>query len=553
MKIGTKLIISFLICAFISTFIGIMGLYSLNQVNKNGDDVFKRSTASFEESLYLLYYFNEMRFMISDLINRDTKTNYNESTKKIYEYMKIVDDIEAAYFKALTTEEEIEDYHNTTTDMLGRYKKALEKIFQLVKEEKYFEAGEIFTNDLVPAAIEYNEDNMQVTKDEIVNYKTIFDDNNISELRTQIATIIVIIIGVVLSIFLGMSLSKYITTSLTNAIGAFKIIANGDLTLKIPDNDLKKNDEIGEMAKTFVVMADELNAFISSVQKGSNEIFQGASQVSSSSQALSTGATELASSVEEISSSITEMESTIESSADNAVNGEQIALKASEEAKQGGEAVNATVESMRKIAETIQIISDIANNTNMLALNAAIEAARAGSHGEGFAVVASEVRKLAERTINAANEIKTIATDSVDIANRAGELISKAVPDIIKTSSMVQEIATVAKEQKAGIGQLASAVNQQEQVTQLVSANSEELAASAEQMASQSQTLLDLVHRFKIKDSGESERKANIKSKTIKPIPQIKSNSSFVAKNSLPTKKHIDIDDDVDSDGFVQL
>ena len=221
------------------------------------------------------------------------------------------------------------------------------------------------------------------------------------------------------------------------------------------------------------------------------------------------------------------MESTIDSSADNAINSEKMATEASEEAKKGGDAVIKTVISMKKIAETIQIVSDIANNTNMLALNAAIEAARAGEHGEGFAVVATEVRKLAERTINASSEIKNIATSSVEIANRAGELIGIVVPNIIKTNDMVKEITAATREQKIGIKQLVNSVDQQEQSAQIVSSNSEHLAASARGMVDNSEMLLKMVTKYIIKAGFQKKSSSVDNKKTIKSISPPTKNKIF--------------------------
>jgi methyl-accepting chemotaxis protein len=391
-----------------------------------------------------------------------------------------------------------------------------------------------------------------------------FDQNKKDATNAKIIIIVLLIIGAIISITLGIILSRHISSGISNAEDILKTIANKDLTVEIPKKDLERKDEIGDMSKAVNTVLESFNTFMTSVMKGTNEISQGSNQVSSVAQGLSSSATELASSVEELSSSITEMESTIESSADNALNGERMATSAADEAKKGRDAVNETVISMKKIADTIQIISDIANNTNMLALNAAIEAARAGEHGEGFAVVASEVRKLAERTINAANEIKNIATNSVEVANRAGELIGKVVPSIVKTSDMVQEIAAVTKEQKTGIKQLVGAVNQQEQVAQTVSANSEELAASAEEMSSQSQILLQFVNEFKVKEvKGLSNNPSKTATKkTIKSIPSpsihAKLNTTShntISHNTTPLqKKNVSSDSgDVGDDGFVQL
>jgi len=299
-----------------------------------------------------------------------------------------------------------------------------------------------------------------------------------------------------------------------------------------------------------------LNKFVIGVQDVAHKISNSSKQVSVASNSLSSMATELASSVEEVSASIIEMESTVDSSADNAITGERMATVASEEAKKGGDAVNETVDSMKKIAETIQIVSDIANNTNMLALNAAIEAARAGEHGEGFAVVATEVRKLAERTIIAASEIKNIATSSVEIANRAGELIGRAVPDIIKTSDMVRDISTVTREQKAGIKQLVNAVNQQEQVAQTVSANSEQLASSAQEMVQESKLLLEMISKYKTKSNSKkkSDSMDNKNSNGNNTIhKETAKNMSPPTRNKILKNVKKRRSPNVDNNGFVRL
>ncbi|MCP4490638.1 MAG: hypothetical protein GY820_25500, partial [Gammaproteobacteria bacterium] len=175
---------------------------------------------------------------------------------------------------------------------------------------------------------------------------------------------------------------------------------------------------------------------------------------------------------------------------------DSIATESSNAAKQGGESVIQTVQAMKDIAEKITIIEDIAYQTNMLALNAAIEAARAGEHGKGFAVVATEVRKLAERSQVAASEISDLTGDSVKVAERAGGLLEKMVPDIAKTAELVQEISAASEEQAGGAGQINGAMQQLDQVTQQNAAASEQLAATAQEMRGQSQALLEMISFF---------------------------------------------------------
>jgi methyl-accepting chemotaxis protein len=167
--------------------------------------------------------------------------------------------------------------------------------------------------------------------------------------------------------------------------------------------------------------------------------------------------------------------------------------------------VSETVKAMKEIAQKISIIEEIARQTDLLALNAAIEAARAGEHGKGFAVVASEVRKLAERSQTAAGEISKLSGTSVEIAEKAGEMLAKLVPDIQKTSELVQEIAAASNEQNAGAEQINKAIQQLDQVIQQNAAASEELSSTAEELASQAEQLQVTMEFFKL-DTGTSRQ-----------------------------------------------
>jgi methyl-accepting chemotaxis protein len=195
------------------------------------------------------------------------------------------------------------------------------------------------------------------------------------------------------------------------------------------------------------------------------------------------------------------MSSNIKQNADNAMQTEKIASKAAVDAKEGGDAVAQTVDAMKQIASKIAIIEEIARQTNLLALNAAIEAARASEHGRGFAVVASEVRKLAERSQRAAGEITALSSSSVKVAERAGELLRKILPDVVKTSELVQEISAASREQDSGAMQVNKAIQQLDQVIQQNAAGSEETSSTSDELASQATQLQKAISFFRVEAS----------------------------------------------------
>jgi methyl-accepting chemotaxis protein len=183
-------------------------------------------------------------------------------------------------------------------------------------------------------------------------------------------------------------------------------------------------------------------------------------------------------------------------------------VKSAQDALEGGKAVSETVTAMKDIAGKISIIEEIARQTNLLALNAAIEAARAGEHGKGFAVVASEVRKLAERSQKAAAEISELSATSVEVAERAGELLTRMVPDIQKTAELVQEISAASREQDTGAEQINKAIQQLDQVIQQNAGAAEEMSSTAEELASQAEQLQGTIAFFKIDEATVSRRTA---------------------------------------------
>ena len=360
--------------------------------------------------------------------------------------------------------------------------------------------------------------------------------------------------------------ARGISLALVRGVTFADLVARGDLTADI---DIRQNDETGMLAHALRRMISGLREIVANVRdvaenvsRGSQAMSDGSASMSASSEQMSQGVTEQAASAEEVSASMEQMTASTRQNADNALQTEKIALKSAENARKSGKAVSDATVAMREIAEKILIIDEIARQTDLLALNAAIEAARAGDVGKGFAVVASEVRKLAERSRVAANEITDLSGTSVRIAEEASEMLKELVPDIQSTAELVQEISAASNEQNSGTEQINRAIQQLEEViqqnaqaSQEMASTSEELASTSEELTGQAMMLLDTIDFFKVDGIyGKSEgSESNIQHPTSN-IQHPTSNIQHPTSNiQHPTSYEFDIDesgkpDESDSD-----
>jgi methyl-accepting chemotaxis protein len=302
---------------------------------------------------------------------------------------------------------------------------------------------------------------------------------------------------------LGIALERMIAALNASAELANQI-ALGNLTVEV--KRISDKDKLGIALETMVA---RLRQIVSEALTAAQNVSAGSQELSASAEQLSQGATEQASSAEEASSSMEEMASNVKQNADNASQTEKIAAQSAKDAEASGAAVGRAVEAMQTIAEKITIVQEIARQTDLLALNAAVEAARAGEHGKGFAVVASEVRKLAERSQAAAAEIGTLSTDTVKVAQEAGGMLARLVPDIKKTAELVQEITSACREQDLGAAQINQAIQQLDKVGQQNASASEQVSSTSEELASQAEQLQSTISFFRIADAD-----------TSKPMPQ---------------------------------
>ncbi|SMF03039.1 methyl-accepting chemotaxis protein [Desulfovibrio gilichinskyi] len=393
-----------------------------------------------------------------------------------------------------------------TISGLPEMEKAADKIESDLVE--YTKEGEKLTEHLreikeIDTTVEAETSDLLLTLTKIMD-TTIDPNKKISEdnAHTAYSDARIIVLGllacvIILSTTIGYLITKLITNALTASVTFAEKIAHGNLDASI---NITANDETGHLARQLNFMKDKLREIVGGVQDGASGVSAGSEELSATSESVSQGAVEQAASAEQVTASIEEMVESIRNNSDSAQQTSQIAARTAVKAEEGGSAVHQTAIAMKEIADKIKIIEEIARQTNLLALNAAIEAARAGEHGKGFAVVASEVRKLAERSGSAAQEIHEFSISSVQVAERAGTLLSDILPDIKQTSEMIQEIAATNNELSNTADQVAVAVSELDKVIQANTSAAEEMASTSEQLYAQAAQLADNVNYFRMNE-----------------------------------------------------
>ncbi|AJE02937.1 methyl-accepting chemotaxis protein [Geobacter pickeringii] len=514
MRIAAKLLTGFILVAVIAGVIGFFGVTRLRTLQEASESMYRINTMPISDLVDATEYYQRTRVNLREIFIDRTQVDKEKHLARIKE----LDGKLEESLKKVEQNSQAPEIKKAVAEVRGRvadYGQLRGKMIDLLMAGKSAEAFDVLREPKNVEIAMAGEEAIQKLADlKTEDAKKKADANAVTARGAISLMITLVIVGVVLAVMLGIFISRIISRPLKEAVDISNRLAEGDLTVAI---EAKSTDETGQLLIAMNNMVEKLKVVVVDVKAAADNVASGSQELSSSSEEMSQGATEQAAAAEEASSSMEEMSSNIRQNADNATQTERIAVKSAEDAKQGGKAVVETVHAMKEIAGKISIIEEIARQTNLLALNAAIEAARAGEHGKGFAVVAAEVRKLAERSQHAAGEISELSASSVQVAEAAGEMLNRMVPDIQRTAELVQEISAACKEQDTGAEQINRAIQQLDQVIQQNASASEEMASTSEELASQAEQLQATIAFFRVEEGRGVKRAPVAKKKAVKP------------------------------------
>lgn len=536
MKIGTKMIVGYLIVALLAGAVGVVGIININSISDADTHMYEKMTVPLGELILVAESFQRMRGNVKDIILAESAAEIQDYSERIKTRNEEFSTNFDKFSSTLLTEEGKQLTQSVKENKL-KYDAVVTRIIDYVKagnkeaglalmKGEDYDLGTLIENDYRRLM------EIKVT----VADQTATDNTQLASTSTK-TTVIILIAAMAISMLLGFFISSSIKKPINKMVDASKRMADGDLDVQI---DVNSKDEIGILASAFSAMANNINEVMTNINAASEQVASGSRQVSDSSMALSQGATEQASSIEELTASVEEIASQTRLNAENATEASSLAEHAKVNATKGNDQMKLMLKSMdeindssNNISKIIKVIDEIAFQTNILALNAAVEAARAGQHGKGFAVVAEEVRNLAARSANAAKETTDLIEGSIKkveggtkIANETAVALTQIVEGIERVSNLVGEIAVASNEQAQGVDQINQGIGQIADVVQTTSATSEETAAASEELSSQAEMLKHQVARFKLKRSSMNNYGGNfdeLNPEVIKMLDYMKS------------------------------
>lgn len=498
------IMISVFLVFFLISFI--LSIFNMNRMIDNTESIYKIRLTGIQSLVEADRDAYQSNLAINHAILRDTTSTTIEQEGLFNDITTNLEQLDQRYHIFLdnykkSTSQPYPELDKTYEDGYAELKTTTNLIIDELGKQNFDQASVIYFNDYL-AKFEavrsvLDEYTNISSKDAQFEYDSIMSTSLSSKITFFIIFLIIMAVAISGGIFLVNSITKPLSQGITFATE----ISEGNLDATIEDQG---NNEIGQLAKALVNMANKLREVVANIVEGANYVSTASEHINTSAQTMSQGASEQAASVEEISSTIEQMVSNIEQNSANALQTEKISSSAQEGIGQVSVHSRNTVNANQQISEKIDIINVIALQTNILALNAAVEAARAGDQGRGFAVVAYEVRKLAERSKIAAQEIIGLATNSLDLAQKAGDRMDNILPEIEKTANLIKEITAASIEQNNGANEISNAIQQLNGVTQQNASVSEELASSAEELNSQAEQLVDLVSFFRLKSNSGS-------------------------------------------------